>query len=858
MIKAFTLCTLGIITALSAPAADKPNDSIPPMTSLKTLISSLLLVHLCLSATAANNTDQAPFDRDWVPQPVFDKEPGYVDLYWTAWEQAWDHVAIQEGLPQSPYMDEAFATSHVWIWDTAFMVLFCKYSPEQFPGVETLNNFYEAFHSKEYSNGNFPLGIQHPDNPPLFAWAEYGNYLFTGDDAHARTLLTETQYLQTHFDWFDNLEPGWRFETQQGQSAEVTLIPKELGYQWSGCSSGMDNTPRERESLWVDAIAQQGLSALAIYRMAESIGEDAIAAEWKTKYDAIKAIVNTYYWDEEDGFYYDISEDGSKHFKVKTPASYWPLLAEMASPEQAARMAEHLRDPETFGGIRPWVTVARNDRHYYGEDGAYWRGGIWLPTAYMGTKAIEKYGYQAEADEAAENLLAHMYRTYQAVEPQTIWECYSPSRDYPVVRRNGHIVRKDFCGWSALGPISMFIENVLGFHTVDAKQQRVEWRLHQQERHGINNFKFGETVTDILYDGAGTVSVSSNTAFELVINGTTHAIPAGNTTLSVEVPSAKEFPLNVLNANGSGSYARGSVLSLNAPDSKDGKKFYNWTSSAGIIDSPDSETTLFWMPAESTTVTANYKTICTVKFVIPDTLKRTGGGALEQLIAEGKAAEAPTIQAGYGWAFEGWDRAFDQITGDIVITAIVVPSKALLSNGDFASSIKEPAKWDEFTVQTSELDLWYIPLFNDRFRLAEHDERAPYLITGGMTKGTNFYQTLSAPSAGNYTFGFDYKSKGSNQLSWAVWGYTADAKDERLTYGGEFNTLAQLPQSGILIASGDFTTGSTEWQSHKSEAFKLTDSFERVVIGIRVNGVDAKKGDRVAIDAVAFDAAEGN
>ena len=827
------------------------------MKNVQTLTCSVALTCLCLSTQALQAVDKEAFNRNWVPEPVFDKQPGYVDLYWTAWEQAWDHVATQEGLPQSPYMDEAFATSHIWIWDTAFMVLFCKYSPEKFPGVETLTNFYEAFHSEQYADGSFPLGIQHPDNPPLFAWAEYGNYLFTGDDAHARTLLTETQYLQTHFDWFNNLEPGWQFETQHGLSAEVALDPKALGYVWSGVSSGMDNTRRERFSLWIDAIAQQGLSALAISRMAESIGEDALAAEWQAKYAALKETVNTYYWDDEDGFYYDVSEDGSTLYKVKTPASYWPLLAEMASPEQAARMAAHLEDPETFGGIRPWVTIARNDPHYYGGDGAYWRGGIWLPTAYMGTKAIEKYGHQAEADAAAENLLAHMYRTYHAVEPNTIWECYSPSRDHPVVRTNGHIVRPDFCGWSALGPISMFIENVLGFNTVDAKQKRVEWRLHQTDRHGINNFKFGDIVTDILYDGLGNVTVSSNAPFELVINGTTHAIQAGDTTLTVQAPTPETFELSVEHGTGSGSYSKGSVVSLSAPTTKDGLVFYNWTATAGVIDQPRSEESLFWMPDAAVTVTANYRRECTVRFVLPETLKHIGGGALEQSIAEGNDAVAPIVQAGYGWAFYGWDRSLDNISGDLVIKAVASVSNTMLGNGDFSIGIKEPATWDEYTVQSSELDLWYIPLFNDRFRIATDETRAPYLVTGGMWQGTNCYQTLAAPDTGVYTFGFDYKSQDAasseaNQISWILLGYTASYADDRLTYGGAFDTLAEIAQSGTLLASGNFQPGNTGWQSFKSNPFTLPEGFSRLVIGIRVNGVQASQGDQVGIDDVAF------
>ena len=27
-----------------------------------------------------------------IPSPVFDAKPEYVDLYWTAWEQAKDHI----------------------------------------------------------------------------------------------------------------------------------------------------------------------------------------------------------------------------------------------------------------------------------------------------------------------------------------------------------------------------------------------------------------------------------------------------------------------------------------------------------------------------------------------------------------------------------------------------------------------------------------------------------------------------------------------------------------------------------------------------------------------------------------------
>lgn len=483
---------------------------------------------------SAVSADLDSWKKD-VPAPVFAANPTLVDFYWKAWELAHTHVKKQPGLPQSPYMDEAFWDDTIWIWDTCFMTLFCKYAPQEFPGVQSLYNFYIPLNGQSLKPGTYPQNIQHPDNPPLFAWVEAENFAFTDDRQHIANLICNTQYLQKHFDWFDQLTPGWRFYNgtkTRSRSAPVALHKTESGYEWGGIQSGMDNTPR-KHGLWLDAIAQQGLSALYISRLAEKVGRPDIGVDWRAKYDAIKDRMNRLYWDETDGIYYDIDPVTLVPLKVKTPASYWPMLAEMCSPEQAARMVEHLRDPNVFGGDRPWVTVARNDPAFTTPDGNYWRGAVWLPTAYMATKALEKYGYQKDADTAAEKLLLHMLRTYQTYDPHTIWECYSPTRDMPA-NHGKERVRPDFCGWSALGPIALFIENVLGFHNVDAQKKRVEWRLHQPGEQGIRNLRFGAIQTDILFDGKSAVQVTSNTPYTLVINGSEYPIKIGSNVIRID------------------------------------------------------------------------------------------------------------------------------------------------------------------------------------------------------------------------------------------------------------------------------------------------------------------------------------
>ena len=88
-------------------------------------------------------------------------------------------------------------------------------------------------------------------------------------------------------------------------------------------------------------------------------------------------------------------------------------------------------------------------------------------------------------------------------------------------------MRQDFCGWSALGPISLFIENIIGLHTVDAQEKRIEWRLHHDCRHGIKNLRFGDIETSLIAEDERHVTVISNKPYTLAINGEEFEIVPG-------------------------------------------------------------------------------------------------------------------------------------------------------------------------------------------------------------------------------------------------------------------------------------------------------------------------------------------
>lgn len=218
---------------------------------------------------------------------------------------------------------------------------------------------------------------------------------------------------------------------------------------------------------------------------------------------------------------------------MTTPASFWAMLAGAPDASAARRMCEKLQEGGSLcvpGGV---PSLARTDVDF-NPQGRYWLGSVWLPTSYMTVKAVERYGRLDLAREIALKTVRHQYETFRSVAPHTIWECYNPLEPMPATRANGSPrVAPDFCGWSALGPISLLLENVIGIRSADAFENRVVWDppAHPGKRLGVRRYRFGSTVCDLLLEN-GRVTVTANRAFTLVLDGASHAVGAGTTTFA--------------------------------------------------------------------------------------------------------------------------------------------------------------------------------------------------------------------------------------------------------------------------------------------------------------------------------------
>lgn len=492
--------------------------------------------------------------KDYVPVPILEDHPEYSDFYYKAWELAFKHIKNLPGMPQNPYMDEAFCETQIWIWDTCFMSLFCKYARDIFPGAESFNNFYGVLYEGKHLPKVMPpenepewtlakfgtpyeIQVHIADNPPLFAWAEYENALMDGNIGYIKDLLYKRKILQKHYNFIENLHDTIKLD---GVLNPTCLIAEKYGYKWEGGRSGMDNTPRGRKGehafedrpnnpdmLWIDAICQQALTANIISKMYTLAGDKIAESEWNEKYSEKKKIINNLYWDNKDKFYYDIDCNTHKFYKVKTIASYWTLLSETADKDRAKSLVEESLNPKEFGGFVPLISLARSDSDYV-SDGKYWRGSLWLPTSYMALRGFTLYGFHAEAHKNALKIFKHMYKTYTNYTPHTIWECYNPEEHKPATYPSGKLARKDFCGWSALGPISIYIEYVLGFHIINAFEKTIKWSKPTEfkKKIGLKNLRFGNIITDIIAD-ENICRVTSNESYTLEINEKKYKIYAG-------------------------------------------------------------------------------------------------------------------------------------------------------------------------------------------------------------------------------------------------------------------------------------------------------------------------------------------
>ncbi len=433
--------------------------------------------------------------KDKLPRPIFDQDPNYVKCYWKVWQLAFK--SFKQPKPGSPfvsnYIDEAF-NPNLFLWDTAFMTMFCNYANPYIPGIQSLDNFYctqledgeivrevdEADGQPSHFGTSQP-GTPHSLNHPILAWAEIESYKITGDKKRLEMVY---EPLVKYYYSYDKIKE-----------------PKSGLYLVSWAS--MDNSPRLGTTLCaIDTSSEVAMFARNLSFIANELGKKEDAKKFTKEADTLSAKINKLLWDSEKGFYFDWAKTG-KINDVWTIAGYWPMLAKVADKQQAAKLVKNLLDPEKFARKHMVPTTPANQKGY-NPKGDYWKGSVWAPTNTMVIRGLENYNYNDIAYKVAMNHLGNVVKYFE--KTGTVWENYAPdSLD------KGSLSKPDFVGWTGIGPIVYFIEYAIGIKP-DAASNTITWDIKSNNRIGVENLWFNNKTLSLLCEKPDTKGQRSITA----------------------------------------------------------------------------------------------------------------------------------------------------------------------------------------------------------------------------------------------------------------------------------------------------------------------------------------------------------
>ena len=103
--------------------------------------------------------------RSALPQPFWDNHDSAIRCYWKAWELAFGN--LQSTTPANgfvePFIDSAF-NNCLFMWDSVFTLLFCRYGRGAFDFQRTLDNIY----AKQHIDGFLSREIHESDGRDQF------------------------------------------------------------------------------------------------------------------------------------------------------------------------------------------------------------------------------------------------------------------------------------------------------------------------------------------------------------------------------------------------------------------------------------------------------------------------------------------------------------------------------------------------------------------------------------------------------------------------------------------------------------------------------------------------------------------
>lgn len=186
------------------------------------------------------------------------------------------------------------------------------------------------------------------------------------------------------------------------------------------------------------------------------------AETWLAEAERLTEAIRRHCWDEWTGFYYscdvnllpvdpqEIRHSGApRHWpcliqRIQVWSGFLALWAGIATPEQATRIAEHWRNPQTFGGAYGVRTLSKMEAMYElraSANPSCWLGPVWGVSNYLTFRGFVRSGLLDDARELATRTIRLFGE--DLARTGTMHEYYDPD--------TGHgIINPGFQNWNYL------------------------------------------------------------------------------------------------------------------------------------------------------------------------------------------------------------------------------------------------------------------------------------------------------------------------------------------------------------------------------------------------------------------------
>ena len=168
----------------------------------------------------------------------------------------------------------------------------------------------------------------------------------------------------------------------------------------------------DQESVELNTYLAQEKQLLA--KMANLLNHKKAANQYKQQANTLIKRINSCFYDDKTGFYYDIKITSDKSSvtqcdgellvaRGRGPEGWSPLWAGIAESSKASKVVKVMSQATEFNSTIPLGTAALSNPAYHAD--IYWRGRVWLDQYYFGVIALANYGFNEQAELMVTKLL---------------------------------------------------------------------------------------------------------------------------------------------------------------------------------------------------------------------------------------------------------------------------------------------------------------------------------------------------------------------------------------------------------------------------------------------------------------------